>query len=472
MKNMNKRLACSLLAIAMSVGMLAGCGGTPAAGDADPVQAPNAAQEEYEKALQKEEQERQDAVQVEIDKRENNTKPATDTGDAPNKGDGGGMAGLTGDGDGPDGSASESDPSSDGGDTQASAPGEQQTGTTGLPDGMPALTMESLGVPEWSGQPWVPINGGTPYFSMPESRPRETETYASLDVMRRPGSALCITMERAGDMTDYAYEIKAGTLSVPGWNEDAYPGVVADIDPALLNGSPASGKLVYMRRLIGSGLGKLEQGRKNSMVCTEYMGEYGLGVLEDAVLRYIERTGRRVIYRVTPVFEGKETFARGAVVEAMSWGDSSADIGAGRDLCFNMFVYNVQPGVSINYLTGTTDIDDNADPNLSSTICGAYILDTARRQAHVSGCPMLVTDIAPAVQSFWYGSTSDLAAWSMDWNSCDCMDGVLSEPSAQPSQDASDPPAGSTDSDVVGTENHGSRNTTVQTGMPDGDAGE
>ena len=439
MQNGNmKRTLCAALAAVLAAGLLAGCGGKQ-----DPVQEtappaaesqPNDAQQEYLDALEREEQEKMDAAKEELDRREGNTKPAGDAAGAPNKGDGTGMAGLGDDaGDG-------ADEEEDGGDAAAGS----GDGTEGLPDGMPELTMDALGVPEWSGQPWAMINGGTPYFSAPESRPREAESYSSLDTMRRPGSALCVFRDRRNPMADYAYEIKKGTLSVPGWGEDAYPGIVDNLPEGRLpkKSAPADGKLMYMRRLMGSGIGTLELGRKNSMVCTEYMGEYGLRSLEEAVLRYIERTRRRVIYRVTPVFEGNEAVARGAVVEAMSWGDSAADIGAGRDLCFNMFVYNVQPGVTINYMTGATDVDDSADPNLSSTQCGAYVLDTARRQAHVPECSALVTDVVPSVQSFWYGRTADLAAWSMDWNSCDCM-ADLYAPSVAAVPEEPDEPEGS-----------------------------
>ena len=80
--------------------------------------------------------------------------------------------------------------------------------------------------------------------------------------------------------------------------------MVRNIDKSkFASGEPADGKVFYMRRLLGNGIGTMALGRRNTMVCTEYMGEYGLQALEDAVLRYVERSKRRVIYRVTPIFE-------------------------------------------------------------------------------------------------------------------------------------------------------------------------
>lgn len=411
-----------LLGLCLSL-CLAGCGDKNdqpvLPGDMDPYDIPDA-RTEQQAALDREnqaaqaEQEKQD----ELEFMENNTKPYAPGDNADNK-TGTGMDGLEAD---PD-----KDP--DDGGEPAADPDEQYAmdGNYIIPEGMPELTMEALGVPEWTGQPWAVLNANTPYFAMPEEKPALGETYSSLDDKRRPGSALiCLREKSEESLPDYSFEIKAGSLSVPGWNEDAYPGVIKNIAPEKLSGgTPVDGKVFYMRRLIGDGLGSMALGRRNTMVCTEYMGEYGLQALEDSVLRYLERSRKRVIYRVTPVFEGSEKIARGAVVEAMSWGDSDSDIMNNKDLCFNLFVYNVQPGVTINYSTGATTFDDQADTNLSTAICDDFVLDTSRKEAHTPECERLVRDINPAVQSFYYGTTATLAAWSIDWNTCSCMEDML-----------------------------------------------
>lgn len=441
MKNAKKHILSGILAACMICGLTA-CGGGPEPdipGGPAGATIPDARTEQQD-AIDRENQVEQDHIQEELDFMENNTKPYMPGVDADNK-TGTGMAGLD--------DEDEDTSGSDDGEDQDDGSGDGVYATDGnyvIPEGMPELTMESLGVPEWSGQPWAVLNSNAPYFTEPESRPRLAETYSSLDSRRRPGSALICLKERADNQPDYSFEIKAGSLSVPGWNEDAYPGVVRNIDKSkFASGEPADGKVFYMRRLLGNGIGTMTLGRRNTMVCTEYMGEYGLQALEDAVLRYVERSKRRVIYRVTPIFEGSEQIARGAVVEAMSYGDSADDVMNNKDLCFNLFVYNVQPGVTINYSTGVTTFDDQADTRLSTTICDDYILDTSRKEAHMPTCEMLIRDVNPAVQSFWYGTTDDLAKWSIDWNYCPCMDGVLS--GYEPSEDASGEPDDDEDPD-------------------------
>ena len=427
MKNQMRRRLSLALATVMICGLLAGCGGGGGGSDPDP--AANSGltpEEELQAALQREEDAAKKAEQEELAKQEGNTKPGTESGNRPNGGDGGGMAGL-----GEDGEDGENNPGADIGNDETDIPGGEYgyDGTYAKPEDMPDLTLEDLGVPDWNGQPWVAINGNTPFFAVPEKRPRTGETYSSLDQMRRPGSARVVLTGATEGMKDYSVAVQAGTLSVPGWNRDSYPGVIATIDESnIAAGEVNDGELFYIRRLVGSGLSEAEQGRRNTMVMTQYMGEYGLKTLEDAVIRYTQRSGRAVIYRVTPVFMGKEEVARGAVVEAMSYGDSAADVGAGKDLCFCMFVYNVQPGVKIDYRDGSSGIDDDADPKLSTTVSAAYVLDTARRQAHRTNCYQLIRDVSPAVQSYYYGSVDDLVRWSYDWNACDCMDGEYVPP--------------------------------------------
>lgn len=434
-----KKILAAMLAACLMAG-LAGCGrgGDVPAIDGNPSGSgvPDARTEQQE-AIEREQREKEDAAREELEIREGNTKPYVEGGDDPNR-TGEGMAGLGGD----PGSESTEDPDSGTDADQDGGNGLYATdGNYIIPEGMPELTRESLGVPEWSGQPWAVLNSNTPYFTLTE-RPRNAEIYSSLDSRRRPGSALLCRSGYIDDpymhQADYSFEIKAGTLSVPGWNEDAYPGVIRNIPKDKLSGgTPADGKIYYMRRLIGDGLAETAIGRRNAMVCTEYMGEYGLQALEDAVIRYATRSGKRFVYRVTPVFEGNEQIARGAVVEAMSYGDSQDDIMNNKDLCFNMFVYNVQPGVTINYSTGETSFDDRYDPALASSVCDDYVLDMSRKEAHLPGCELLVKDVSSAVQSFYYGNLESLAGWSIDWNACTCMDSVgqpdnIPQPSSEP----------------------------------------
>jgi DNA-entry nuclease len=76
---------------------------------------------------------------------------------------------------------------------------------------------------------------------------------------------------------------------------------------------------------------------------------------EDEVDDYVDRTGNHVLYRVTPVFEGDNLVANGVQMEAWSVEDE------GQGVCFNVFCYNVQPGIYIDYATGESCIDDTTN---------------------------------------------------------------------------------------------------------------
>ena len=68
------------------------------------------------------------------------------------------------------------------------------------------------------------------------------------------------------------------------------------------------------------------------------------------VINYFEDTDNHVLYRVRPFFKENELVARGVEMEAYSVEDN------GAGLSFHVFVYNVQPGIEIDYATGESKI--------------------------------------------------------------------------------------------------------------------
>ena len=107
------------------------------------------------------------------------------------------------------------------------------------------------------------------------------------------------------------------------------------------------GKYLYNRcHLIGYQLTAENANEKNLITGTRYMNTEGMLPFENMVADYIKETGNHVMYRVTPVFEGENLVASGVQMEAESVEDQ------GADLSFNVYVYNVQPGVEIDYKTG------------------------------------------------------------------------------------------------------------------------
>ncbi|MBR6585000.1 MAG: DNA/RNA non-specific endonuclease, partial [Firmicutes bacterium] len=106
-------------------------------------------------------------------------------------------------------------------------------------------------------------------------------------------------------------------------------------------------RYLYNRcHLIGDQLTGQNANEKNLITGTRRMNVDGMEPFESRVARYIRRTGGRVLYRVTPVFDGDDLVARGVLMEALSVEDG------GEGICLNVFIYNTQPGVVIDYATG------------------------------------------------------------------------------------------------------------------------
>ena len=98
--------------------------------------------------------------------------------------------------------------------------------------------------------------------------------------------------------------------------------------------------------LIGFQLTGENATRENLITGTRYMNTEGMLPFENEVAQYIKNTGNHVMYRVTPIFEGDNLLASGVLMEALSVEDD------GEGICFNVYCYNAQPGVIIDYSTG------------------------------------------------------------------------------------------------------------------------
>ena len=94
------------------------------------------------------------------------------------------------------------------------------------------------------------------------------------------------------------------------------------------------------------------------------------------VADYVKETGNHVAYRVTPIFEGDDLVASGVQMEAYSVEDN------GDGICFNVYCYNVQPGVEINYADGTSKLaPENADKNSA-----AFVYNKNTKKFHTPEC--------------------------------------------------------------------------------------
>ena len=164
------------------------------------------------------------------------------------------------------------------------------------------------------------------------------------------------------------------------------------------------GNYLYNRcHLIGYQLAGENANEQNLITGTRYMNVEGMLPFENLVADYVEETGNHVLYRVTPDFEGMELVARGVQMEALSVEDN------GEGVCFNVYVYNVQPGVVIDYATGESWLEGE-EPNESGEAEGfTYIINTSSGKFHDPGCSG-VSSMSEKNKETYTGSREDLIA--------------------------------------------------------------
>ncbi len=196
------------------------------------------------------------------------------------------------------------------------------------PDG--SITMDTI--PPFDGDLYVEIDNNIPSFSENEITDVSFESYAELDRLGRCGTAFaCLsrdTMPARGEQRGEIYMIYPS-----GWEQNFYEFVDRE---ALYNRS----------HLIAWKLSAENANERNLITGTRTMNSEGMTPFEDMVWEYIRDTGNHVMYRVTPVFEGNNLVASGVHMEAYSVEDRGAGI------AFNVYCYNVEPGVWIDYATG------------------------------------------------------------------------------------------------------------------------
>ena len=186
-------------------------------------------------------------------------------------------------------------------------------------------------VPEFTDQPYVVINNNEPFFTDEEKVTTDAfEYYSDLDELGRCGMALANVCKELMPTSDRE---SIGEVKPSGWQTVKYDHV--------------NGKYLYNRcHLIGFQLTGENANEKNLITGTRYMNVDGMLPFENMIDDYVDETENHVLYRVTPVFKDDELVARGALMEAYSVEEK------GEGICFNVYVYNNQPGVVIEYATG------------------------------------------------------------------------------------------------------------------------
>ncbi len=189
-------------------------------------------------------------------------------------------------------------------------------------------------IPDYHGNPYVVINNNDPFFDQDDLTLEPLEKYSSLDTLGRCGIAVAkigieiMPTEKRGSI---------GMIKPSGWHTVKY-----DI---------VDGKYLYNRcHLIGYQLAGENANPKNLITCTRYMNTIGMLPFENEVSSYVSQTKKHVLYRVTPIYDGDNLLAKGVLIEAESIEDK------GQDFKFNVFIYNVQPGIKIDYKTGDSSL--------------------------------------------------------------------------------------------------------------------
>lgn len=196
-----------------------------------------------------------------------------------------------------------------------------------------------IDIPVYTGNAYTEINGNVPYFDEEDMTDVSYEYYSELDSLGRCGACMASVGQ---DIMPVEERGKIGSVKPTGWHTVKYEGIV-------------DGNYLYNRcHLLGFQLTGENANVKNLITGTRYMNVEGMLPFENMVADYVKETGNHVMYRVTPLFEGDNLVADGVLMEAKSVEDD------GEDILFNVFCYNVQPGVSIDYTTGTSSLEGTA----------------------------------------------------------------------------------------------------------------
>lgn len=247
-------------------------------------------------------------------------------------------------------------------DNQAGTVGSAEVQSTAVADDMASLV--------YQGEPYVVINDNNPDFTEADMTTASFESYGELDGLGRCTTAFA---NIGKDLMPAEKRGPIGEVKPTGWQTAKYDNV--------------DGKYLYNRcHLIGYQLTGENANEKNLITGTRYLNVDGMLPFENMVADYIKETNNHVLYRVTPVFSGDNLVASGVHMEAKSVEDN------GDGVLFNVYCFNAQPGIAIDYATGDSHQDDSivADASKSTTAAEAnvqiYVLNTNTKKFHKESC--------------------------------------------------------------------------------------
>ena len=234
-------------------------------------------------------------------------------------------------------------------------------------------------IPDFSGDAYVVLEDNQPSFTQEDLTTESFETYSPLDALGRCGVAYANVSLDTMPTQDRE---SISQVKPSGWQ-------TAEYDTDLVDG----GYLYNRCHLIGFQLTGENANEENLITGTRYLNVEGMLPFENMVADYVKETGNHVLYRVTPVFSGSELVARGVELEALSVEDN------GEGVCFHVYCYNNQPGITIDYATGDSWLSGETAPRGSQSEANTsdtgsadqgteqhYVLNTRSKKFHLPDC--------------------------------------------------------------------------------------
>lgn len=207
-------------------------------------------------------------------------------------------------------------------------------------------------IEEYHGIPFVLLNDNVPAFNVKDLVTSPYISFSKFDKLGRTGTGIaCLSKETLP--TEARGQI--GDIRPSGWHTVRYDDLIED-------------RFLYNRcHVLGYQLTGDNATPENLFTGTRYLNTDTMLFFEDQVAKYLQdEEHHHVIYRVTPVYDGDNLVASGVHMEAFSVEDY------GKGICFNVYIYNVQPGVLINYADGESRRDPGYDPDGVISTAAAY----------------------------------------------------------------------------------------------------
>ncbi len=256
----------------------------------------------------------------------------------------------------------------------------------------------ALGVPKFSGSAYATLKDNKPSFTAEQLVTKSYEFYSELDSLGRCGYAMACV---GTDIMPTEDRESISSVKPTGWVNNKY-------DSSLVDGG-----YIYNRcHIIGFQLTGENANERNLITGTRYMNVEGMLPFENMVADYVKETKNHVIYRVTPIYNGNDLVACGAQLEAYSVEDS------GEGVEFNAYVYNVQPGIIIDYATGNNWLSGETPETAAPTeapVPDEFVFNKKTKKVHLPTCSG-AKSISEDNKGVYKGKLADLLA--MGYSAC------------------------------------------------------